>query len=290
MKAYLLPLLLLCLAPLTLTACEQDPDEPTADVTTDPNPTDLEEIPDIIQPTHQDRTYRFTTLEVLEPDVSTRVLLSAVIDANMKTPPNDPLAINILLQFKDWQIDGEQVSLLIGGGSGYPDMEADPIAFTFDPTAEPAFVPAVLESDSDGSAQRFRNEVPTNLFFPVAITDATFIVPFRDIRFEVCYGATAKCDGTTEDKIFGFLMGGIIEEEANEVTVEFQPGDTMSFGDLLRDATPQKTCTQSSECEAPKQCNPQNQCVFLPDRVIDGKPAFSLRARFRGQEIPYFVP
>ncbi|MDX9721870.1 MAG: hypothetical protein RBU37_14055 [Myxococcota bacterium] len=272
-----------------LGACD-DAEEPPADSNSDAN-TETTELSDESQDTVPDGllsgenvAYRFQSLELTEPKVSQRILLNASIAANMKSPPDDPLAVNIVLEVRDWDLQANPIALQVAGGAGNPNMADDPVSYTFREDAEIAFVPAEVYALE--GVTRVKNEAPTNLLFPVRISEDEFIVPFRDIRFDFCYGNSAKCSGTDQSAIYGTLTGGVTEEEANAVTVEFSPGSTLGLGDMLRDPVPNFTCQSDSDCEDGRRCDEAQRCVRQPDMSINGKPAFSLAGRFIGRVVP----
>lgn len=236
----------------------------------------------------QTRTYRFSALQLSEPDIGVRQLLNNIILTAIDRPPTEPESVHILVRLSDWDTSATPPSLTLVAGAGTPaDPSADPVSFRFRDDAELVEVAATYEDDEGLS--KILHDDPTNLIFPLTVGNTTTLLPLRDIRLKSCYGTNRNCTGESEDLIFGWLTGAIILEEADTVEVELsEGGERLSLGSMLRDASTALPCTSDTECTGVRQlCNADGFCERKPDLEIGGKPAFSMAGTFKAVEVQF---
>ncbi|OIP42282.1 MAG: hypothetical protein AUK47_04730 [Deltaproteobacteria bacterium CG2_30_63_29] len=234
------------------------------------------------------RTYRFTTLSLEEPEVSLQMVLNALFEVNIKAEPDAPTALHIILQQRKWDLSARPVTLEIAAGAGIANLGGAEVTYSFAPDAQLAYVPAEYR-DVAGS-MKIENDEATNLFFPVVVSGSTFSLPLRNILLSSCFANPAvrkgaNCDGTDESTLFGSLVGGVIEAEANGIQVEMSDGSTLPLGDVLRDPT--GACSVPADCSADRVCGSGGKCEREPDTEVDGQPAFVLAGKFVAKEITF---
>ena len=81
-----------------------------------------------------------------------RGILNALIAANISTDPGDPERVNVLLQFREWDLAAAPISLSLGGGAGREIPAGADVSYGFVTDPPPVFVPAA-KREVDGLGQ-----------------------------------------------------------------------------------------------------------------------------------------
>lgn len=278
---------------LTLVTVGCDSDEENDDMTDTAGSDATDATADVaaVEVDGQPKTYRFTALQLEEPDVSLRRILNSIIQGSIDLPPGEPESVNILLRMDNWDVMAEPPTLTLEAGAGAPVAMTDPTEFTWSQEGAENLVQVPATYALADGAFRIRNEEPTNLFFPISVNMATTLLPLRDIRLDTCYGSSSSCSGTDESEIYGELTGGIIVSEADTIEVELSESETIQLGELLRDPREDLTCGSDADCEGIRtSCNADGVCERAPEMMVNGEPAFALSGEFKAELVGFQAP